>query len=181
MTKLLGPASVELVELRYLDWTAKTAEASIRQFIATGPHIDALWAANDPMALGAISALNKAGYKPGEDVLVGGLNWSQFAVKKVLDGEMVVTYGGHFLLGAWAMVVLRDYYDGRDFAEEDVRLQIPMGAIDLSVARRFPTSAIRTGARSTSRGSARPETRNSNATSLRRTPCWPSSRRTVDH
>jgi len=71
-------------------------------------------------------------------VLVGGLNWSQVAVEEVLDGEMVVTYGGHFLLGAWAMVVLRDYHDGRDFAEEDVRLQIPMGAIDLSVARRFP-------------------------------------------
>ena len=138
MTKSLGPASVELVEVRYLDWTAKTAEASVRQFIAMGPRIDALWAANDPMALGAISALSEAGYKPGEDVLVGGLNWSQVAVKKVLDGEMVVTYGGHFLLGAWAMVVLRDYHDGRDFAEEDVRLQIPMGAIDLPVARRFP-------------------------------------------
>jgi hypothetical protein len=71
-------------------------------------------------------------------VLVGGLNWSQDAVKLVLDGEMVVTHGGHFLLGAWAMVVLRDHHDGRDFAEEDVRLQIPMGAIDLPVARRFP-------------------------------------------
>src|SRR5262249_35760867 len=44
-----------------------------------------------------------------------------------------------------------------------------------------PTSEIRTGARSTSRGSARPATRNSNATTLRRMPCWPSSRRTVDH
>ena len=138
ITKLLGPGSVELVEVRYLDWTAKTAEASVRQFTATGPRIDALWAANDPMALGAMSALNEAGYKPGEDVLVGGLNWSQVAVKKVLDGEMVVTYGGHFLLGAWAMVVLRDYHNGRDFAEEDARLQIPMGAINLPVARRFP-------------------------------------------
>jgi hypothetical protein len=36
------------------------------------------------------------------------------------------------------MVVLRDYKDGRDFAEEDVRLQFPMGAFDLPVARRFP-------------------------------------------
>ena len=71
-------------------------------------------------------------------MLVGGLNWSQEAVERVLNGEMVVTYGGHFLLGAWAMVVLRDHHDGRDFAEEDVRLQIPMGAIDLPIARRFP-------------------------------------------
>jgi hypothetical protein len=36
------------------------------------------------------------------------------------------------------MVVLRDYHDGRDFAEEYVRLQFPMGAMDLPFARRFP-------------------------------------------
>ena len=36
------------------------------------------------------------------------------------------------------MVVLRDYHDGRDFAEEDVRFQFPMGAMDLPLARRFP-------------------------------------------
>jgi ABC-type sugar transport system substrate-binding protein len=138
MSKLLGPGSIELVEVRYLDWTAKTAEASVREFTQTGPRIDALWAANDPMALGGLAALREHGYKPGIDVLVGGLNWSQDAVARVLDGEMVVTYGGHFLLGAWAMVVLRDHHDGRDFAEEDVRLQVPMVAIDLPVARHFP-------------------------------------------
>jgi ABC-type sugar transport system substrate-binding protein len=138
MSSLLGPNSVQLVGVRYLDWTAKTAEASMREFIRTGSHIDALWAANDPMALGAIAALKEAGYRPGVDVMVGGVNWSQEAVDRVLNGEMVVTYGGHFLLGAWAMVVLRDYQDGRDFAAEDVRLQSPMGAFDLPVARRFP-------------------------------------------
>jgi hypothetical protein len=90
------------------------------------------------MAFGALTALRKAGYKPGADVIVGGLNWSQAAIDRVLKGEMVVTHGGHFLGGAWAMVILRDYHDGRDFAEEDVRLQFPMGAIDLPVARRFP-------------------------------------------
>jgi len=141
MTKLLGPGSVELVEVRYLDWSAKTAAASVRQLTETGARIDALWAANDPMALGAMAALRERGYKPGKDVLIGGLNWNQEAVKAVLDGDMVVTYGGHFLLGAWAMVVLRDHHDGRDFAEEDVRLQIPMGALDLPVARRFPNIA----------------------------------------
>jgi ABC-type sugar transport system substrate-binding protein len=138
VTKLLGPSSVELVEVRNLDWTAKTAEADVREFVKSGPRIDALWAANDPMALGGMTALRDANYIPGKTVLVGGLNWSQDAVDKILAGEMVVTHGGHFLLGAWAMVVLRDYHDGRDFAEEDVRLQVPMGAIDLPVARRFP-------------------------------------------
>jgi ABC-type sugar transport system substrate-binding protein len=138
MGKLFGPGSVELIDVRNLDWSEKSAETWMREFVQKGPRIDALWAANDPMALGAITALREAGYKPGVDVVVGGLNWSQGGVEQVLKGEMVVTHGGHFLLGAWAMVVLRDYHDGRDFAEEDVRLQFPMGAFDLSVARRFP-------------------------------------------
>jgi ABC-type sugar transport system substrate-binding protein len=137
MSKLLGPGSVELVDVRNLDWTEKGAEAWVREFVQKGSRIDALWAANDPMAFGAITALRQAGYKPGIDVVVGGLNWSQEGVQRVLKGEMVVTHGGHFLGGAWAMVILRDYHDGRDFAEEDVRLQFPMGAINLQIARRF--------------------------------------------
>jgi ABC-type sugar transport system substrate-binding protein len=138
MRKLLGPDSVELIDIRHLDWSEKSAETSVREFIQKGPPIDALWAANDPMALGALTALREGGYKSGIDVMVGGLNWSQAAVERVLNGEMVVTHGGHFLLGAWAMIVLRDYHDGRDFAEEDTRLQFPMGAFDLPVSRRFP-------------------------------------------
>ena len=138
MRRLLGPDSVELIDIRHLDWSEKGAETSVREFVQKSPRIDALWAANDPMALGAITALREAGYQPGVDVMVGGLNWSQAAVERVLKGEMVVTHGGHFLLGAWAMVLLRDYHDGRDFAEEDVRLQFPMGVFDLLVARRFP-------------------------------------------
>lgn len=138
ISKLLGPASVELVEVRNLDWTEAGAQASVEQFTAQGPRIDALWAANDPMAFGAITALRKAGYQPGRDIIVGGLNWSPGGIERVLSGEMLLTHGGHFLGGAWAMVILRDYHDGRDFAEEDVRLQFPMGAFDLPVARRFP-------------------------------------------
>ena len=137
MRKLLGPNSVELIDVRNLDWTEKSAQTSVREFVQKGPRIDALWAANDPMALGAITALREAGYKPGADVVVGGLNWSQDGVERVLKGEMVLTHGGHFLIGAWAMVILRDHHDGRDFAEEDVRLQFPMGAFDLPIARRF--------------------------------------------
>jgi ABC-type sugar transport system substrate-binding protein len=139
MSQLLGPNSVQLVDARFLDdWTQKTAEASMRDFLKQGTRVDAVWAANDPMALAALAVLRDNGYRPGVDVMIGGLNWSQEAIDRVLDGQMVVTHGGHFLLGAWAVVLLRDYRDGRDFAEEDVRLQIPMGAIDLAVARRFP-------------------------------------------
>jgi ABC-type sugar transport system substrate-binding protein len=138
MGGLLGPSSIDLMDVLYLDWTASTAQSAVRDFTADGRRVDVVWAANDPMALGAMAALRDRGYRPGVDFLVGGLNWSQPAVDKVLSREMVLTHGGHFLLGAWAMIVLHDYQEGRDFAEEDVRLQVPMSAIDFAVAQRFP-------------------------------------------
>jgi hypothetical protein len=36
------------------------------------------------------------------------------------------------------MVLIRDHRDGRDFAEEDVRLQFPMAAFTRPIAARFP-------------------------------------------
>ena len=88
------------------------------------------------MALGAITALREAGYKPGVDVVVGGLNWSQGGVERVLKGEMILTTAaisssGHGRYG------LCHYHDGRDFAEEDVRLN-SRWARSIPVARRFP-------------------------------------------
>jgi len=138
MRDLLGEGSVELIDVVNLDWTENSAETWVRGFLKDHPRIDAVGAVNDPTAFGAITALREAGYRPGADVVVGGLNWSQGGVQHVLAGDMLLTHGGHFLGGAWAMVIVRDYHDGRDFAEEDVRLQFPMGAIDLPIARRFP-------------------------------------------
>jgi ABC-type sugar transport system substrate-binding protein len=138
MQKLLGPNSIDLLDVLYLDWTAKTAERAVREFTTGDRRVDVVWAANDPMALGAMAALVERGYRPGTDVLFGGINWNQAAVDKILSGEMVLTYGGNLLQGAWAMVLVRDFTDGRDFAEEDVRQQIPMTAIDRQLARRFP-------------------------------------------
>jgi ABC-type sugar transport system substrate-binding protein len=136
--KLLGMAAVEEVAFEHVDWTDTGAYAWTHKMLATVPRVDAVWAANDPMAFGALQALHEAGYHPGKDVVVGGLNWSQGAIDHVLNGEMLLTHGGHFLGGAWVMVLIRDHRDGRDFAEEDVRLQFPMAAFTRPIAARFP-------------------------------------------
>lgn len=37
------------------------------------------------------------------------------------SGELSVAAGGHYVDGAWVMVLLHDYFHGRDFAEEGVQ------------------------------------------------------------
>ncbi len=53
-------------------------------------------------------------------------------------GDMELTHGGHFLGGAWAMVLLRDYHDGHDFViDGDPNVRFPMMAIDRNNVRSF--------------------------------------------
>lgn len=93
-------------------------------------HLDAVWAANDPIALGAIQAIREAGNRPGKDVFVAGLNWSPEALDLVAKGEMELTHGGHFLAGGWVLVMLYDHRHGADFAHVSTHVRFPMTAID---------------------------------------------------
>ncbi|GLQ33124.1 sugar ABC transporter substrate-binding protein [Litoribrevibacter albus] len=69
-----------------------------------------VWAANDNIALGAIRALKETGVVPGKDVSVVGLNWSKEGLASVEKGELLMTHGGHFMAGAWMMVLVYDDY-----------------------------------------------------------------------
>ncbi|MEH6579835.1 MAG: ABC transporter substrate-binding protein [Amphritea sp.] len=85
--------------IRYLKWAERNQIA---------PAV--IWAANDPIAAGAIEALREFNLQPGKDLCLVGLNWSTEGLQMVRDGELVLTDGGHFLAGAWSMVLLNDHY-----------------------------------------------------------------------
>lgn len=120
----------------FANWNKADAEALTSVYLAwaqrKGIRVAGIWAANDPMALGAMSAVAKAGLAPGKDVAVVGLNWSKEALSEVAAGRMLLTDGGHFLAGAWAMVVIRDYIDGCDFGEQQTELRFATSAVSLA-------------------------------------------------
>ncbi len=123
--------SKRLKEIRRLTVNWSEQEAYQRTAImARQTAVDTVWAANDPIAVGAVRALREQNLEPGRDFFVAGLNWSTEAVDMVRRGEMTLTHGGHFLAGAYAMVMLYDYDLGRDFAEIDKHIRFPMSAID---------------------------------------------------
>jgi ABC-type sugar transport system substrate-binding protein len=68
------------------------------------------------MALGAAAAIEASGRTPGRDVALGGIDWAPFAFDKIRQGTFVASVGGHFLDGAWAVVLLFDHHHGRDFS-----------------------------------------------------------------
>jgi hypothetical protein len=53
----------------------------------------------------------------GAAVRVGGMGGWPDALESIAAGGLAATAAGHYLIGAWAMVMLHDYHHGHDFAE----------------------------------------------------------------
>lgn len=121
-------------------WNAGDAEELTARYLAwaarRGIRVAGVWAGNDPMAFGASDALRAAGFRPGVDTMVVGLNWSKRAVQEVNGGRMVLTDGGHFMLGAWSMIMLRDYLDGCDPFRSGGAVVLPTVAVTRANANR---------------------------------------------
>jgi len=128
---------VNLVQVVPAGWDRVAARAKIPLLLGRYPDVTAIWAANDGMAMGAIAGLETAGRKPGEDILVGGINWDSDALRAVADGRLVATMGGHFLESIWTLVLLCDYHHGLDFAAERVDWRSPMLALSRENLRNY--------------------------------------------
>jgi len=65
--------------IAYGDFTEDSGTAAMRALLASHPDIDAVFAANDPMAMGAMRVLRDAGRRVPEDVAVVGFDDSVLA------------------------------------------------------------------------------------------------------
>ena len=87
------------------------------------------WTASDGMAIGVANACKQLGLKPGKDIKIGGVDWVDDVFPYVKRKEINVTVGGHFVEGAWVMVLLNDYFKGKDFASESTIMKTHMAPI----------------------------------------------------
>jgi ABC-type sugar transport system substrate-binding protein len=133
--KLAVDAAPDVVVDRMLfaNWTQSEAERLAANYLSwasrKGIRPAGIWAGNDPMALGALRAAVAAGLIPGKDIQLVGLNWSEDALREIEAGRLLLTDGGHFLLGGWSIVLLRDYADGCDFAAASPHVELRTSAI----------------------------------------------------
>ena len=103
------------------DWDTEKAKVTLGAALPAYPKTTAIWNANDKMAMGALDALaSKLGKTPGKDVFVGGIDWNPENLAAVKSGTIAATIAGHFMEGAWVMVLINDYTKGLDFAAKGV-------------------------------------------------------------
>ena len=96
------------------DFTRAKGKEVMEAFLkAEGKKINVLYAHNDDMAIGAIQAIEEAGFKPGKDILVIGVDAVKGAFEAMIAGKMNVSVECSPLLGPQLMEAARDVTSGK--------------------------------------------------------------------
>jgi len=117
------PGKVRLDELILANWEEERATRMAADALRRFPDTAVIWAANDQMALGALTAVQGAGKHPGKDVLIGGMDWLPRALRAVQHGELFTTVGGHIVAGAWAVILMYDHSHNFPFPRSSMNIE----------------------------------------------------------
>ncbi len=110
----------------FASWSREKAAEQSDVLFERYPAARMVWAGNDLMAFGAMQTLEKRGGTPGKTMLFSGVNTSPEAMQGIKSGRLTSLAGGHFIVGAWALVMIYDFHHGRDFADEGLQLERSM-------------------------------------------------------
>jgi len=93
------------------DWDRQKALAEASQIITAHPNINAIYAANDDMAVGVSIAIDRAG-KTGK-ILLGGCNGAPYGIDLIKEGKMTMTNGNPpSIASVYALRLLLGVIDG---------------------------------------------------------------------
>lgn len=109
--------SYELVDSQSGNFTAEEGKAVMETFISTHglDDIDLLYAHNDEMGLGAIQAIEEAGFAPGEDVQIIIVDGSAAGFEAAVDGKVNYIVECNPVFGDQLMDLVVDVADGGEF------------------------------------------------------------------
>lgn len=111
---------LRLRERIYANWSEQEAFSTVYGLAQRYENLKIIWAANDAMAAGADRALKKL--KIRDKVVIGGINWDPQAE------QLDTSFGGHFLLGAYSLIQIRDTLDDtpRHELHETLEIFVPL-------------------------------------------------------
>ena len=119
------------------NFTRSEGKAVMEAFLKAEKDIDVLYAHSDDMALGAIQAIEEAGLKPGQDIIIIGVDAVKGAFAEIMAGRMNVTVECSPLLGPQLVQAIHDLRDGYELPE---RIYTIEGLFDqTNAAEAFPT------------------------------------------
>ena len=122
------------VVLKHVETAGWEVDALYEEMVKTlrqNNYTNVFWSPDEAMAWAAVQAAEHIGKTPGKDVLIGGFDWNTKSIEAIADGRITASMFGHFLEGAWALILVHDYHYGFDFADDPgVRISTPLSIIN---------------------------------------------------
>jgi ribose transport system substrate-binding protein len=105
-------SKLKVVAEQTADFTREKGRTVTEQLLAANPNINAIYAENDEMALGAVAALKAAGKKAG-DVKIITIDGTKGAVQGIVDGWIAGVIESNPRFGPLAFQALENFYSGQ--------------------------------------------------------------------
>ena len=96
------------------DFTRAKGKEVMEAFLKTDKNIQVLYAHNDDMAIGAIQAIEAAGLKPGQDIIIISVDAVKGAFEAMMAGKLNVTVECNPQLGPQLMTVVKEVLAGKE-------------------------------------------------------------------
>lgn len=121
--------NVTLHQITWARWQTDISEFQTQRLLKRYPQTCAIWTASDGMAKGAYQATLSLEKSNCEYFQIGGVDWSEWGLNAVRDGSIATTVGGHFMEGAWALVLIHDHHNLGEQGSIPTRIKTPMQLI----------------------------------------------------
>ena len=106
---LKGNAKLQIIRSQSGEFTRAKGKEVMESFLKQrDKKIDVLFAHNDDMAIGAIQAIEEAGLKPGQDIVIISIDGVRGAFEAMKAGKLNVTVECNPLLGPQLMQLAKD-------------------------------------------------------------------------
>jgi ABC-type sugar transport system substrate-binding protein len=110
--------NMEIVASQTGEFLRTKGQTVMEQLIQSNPEIDAVYAENDEMALGAIQALKDAGKDPGKDVKVVSIDGTRQAVQAIITGDINAVIETNPRFGPLAFDTFEDFLAGKPIPQK---------------------------------------------------------------
>jgi ABC-type sugar transport system substrate-binding protein len=110
--------NMEIVASQTGEFLRTKGQTVMEQLIQSNPDINAVYAENDEMALGAIQALKDAGKDPGKDVKVVSIDGTRQAVQAIITGDINVVIETNPRFGPLAFDTIEKFLAGKPIPQK---------------------------------------------------------------
>jgi ribose transport system substrate-binding protein len=108
---------MEIIASQTGNFLRDTGRQVMQTLLQAHPEVTAVYAHNDEMAVGAIAALQDAGRKPGEDVIIVSIDGENAAMDAIVDGTLGASVESSPFFGPIAFKTMQQYIDGEDIPD----------------------------------------------------------------